>query len=159
MPIGLGADSTDRSSGMMTSKLWFGMLGMALALVACQPADSSSTAPGGGTDLRQEFKNFYAEFHRDSLFQIEHIQFPLQGVSSNPSDHHAGFRWERADWQMHRLFDEASTGFSSQFTWLGDDFVIERIEHRNGQYGMERRFSRLSGQDWYLIYYAALHPL
>ena len=144
---------------MMTSKLWFGMLGMALALVACQPADSSSTAPGGGTDLRQEFKNFYAEFHRDSLFQIEHIQFPLQGVSSNPSDHHAGFRWERADWQMHRLFDEASTGFSSQFTWLGDDFVIERIEHRNGQYGMERRFSRLSGQDWYLIYYAALHPL
>lgn len=138
---------------------WSGLIGIALLLAACQPADSGADSVIEGVDIKQEFKNFYADFHSDSLYQIEHIQFPLQGVSSNPTDHHAGFRWERADWRMHQLFDEATTGFSSQFTWLGDDFVIERIDHRNGQYGMERRFSRLSGDRWYLIYYAALHPL
>lgn len=105
------------------------------------------------------FEAFYERFHQDSLYQLEHIQFPLQGVSSNPTDHHSAFRWQREDWVIHRKFDAAASGFHSEFTKLGDDFIIERIVHQQGTYGMERRFSRLGGADWYLIYYAALHPL
>lgn len=105
-----------------------------------------------------DFETFYQQFHADSLYQMAHIQFPLQGVSSRPEEHSAGFRWEKEDWRMHRAFS-ASSGFRSEFIPLGDDLMIENIVHKNGQYGMERRFSRLGGDEWYLIYYAALHPL
>lgn len=110
------------------------------------------------TEELPDFEAFYQLFHSDSEYQLAHIQFPLQGVSSRPEDHSTNFRWEKEDWQIHRSFD-ASSSFRSEFTSLGDDLVIERIIHQNGQYGMERRFSRLGGQEWYLIYYAALHPL
>lgn len=140
---------------MTMKKAWFwASLLFFLILASCQaPEKEQAATPDDG------FEVFYERFHEDSLYQIEHIQFPLQGVSSNPTDHHSAFRWERADWAMHRRFNEAESGFRSEFTRLGDDFIIERIVHREGLYGMERRFSRLGGQDWYLIYYAALHPI
>lgn len=107
----------------------------------------------------QDFDVFYAQFHADSLYQIDHIQFPLQGVSSRPEEHTPSFRWQKEDWRMHRRFDEGNSNFRSEFTSIGDDLIIERIVHKNNGYGMERRFSRLDGQEWSLIYYASLHPL
>lgn len=130
-----------------------------LLTTACQ--DTSSQIEVEETTSSAEvpdFDAFYQQFHSDSLYQLAHIQFPLQGMSSRPEDHGAGFRWEKEDWRMHRNFT-SSSGFTSEFISLGDDLVIENIVHQNGQYGMERRFSRLGGDEWYLIYYAALHPL
>lgn len=139
---------------MRTSWLWNCAI-LFICLFGCQAPEGEQIEenPDDG------FETFYIRFHQDSLYQLEHIQFPLQGVSSNPTDHHSAFRWERSDWVIHKRFNEAESGFRSEFTQLGDDFIIERIVDRKGLYGMERRFSRLGGEDWYLIYYAALHPL
>ena len=125
---------------------------------ACQDTQSPLQEVEETAAELPDFETFYQQFHADSLYQMAHIQFPLQGVSSRPEDHGTGFRWEKEDWRMHRNFS-ASSGFRSAFIPLGDDLVIENIVHQNGQYGMERRFSRLGGNEWYLIYYAALHPL
>lgn len=125
---------------------------------ACQDSQQPLQEVEEATGEEPDFETFYQQFHADSLYQMAHIQFPLQGVSSRPEDHGASFRWEKEDWRMHRSFS-TSSGFRSDFTTLGDDLVIENIVHKNGQYGMERRFSRLGGDEWYLIYYAALHPL
>jgi len=142
----------------MMKKPWFyhSTLLLLLFSFSCQPQQQSGDTP---TEKDNSFEEFYDNFHKDSLYQIEHIQFPLQGVSSNPTDHHSAFRWEREDWRMHKRFNEAESGFRSEFTQLGDDFIIERIVHNQGLYAMERRFSKLGGDEWYLIYYAALHPL
>jgi len=106
----------------------------------------------------EDFEAFYARFHAEPDFQLSRIQFPLQGVSSNPDDHRADFRWQAEDWQIHRPFAPES-GFSSAFTTVGDDLVIERITDASGRYGLERRFARLDGESWLLIYYADLHPI
>ena len=140
---------------------YFRILLLLTSLGLLQTACQKTTPPLEGEAAAVEeadFDTFYQLFHSDSLYQMAHIQFPLQGVSSRPEDHGTGFRWGKEDWRMHRSFD-ASSSFRSEFTSLGDDLVIENIVHKNGQYGMERRFSRLGGDEWYLIYYAALHPL
>jgi hypothetical protein len=140
---------------------YFRVLLLLTSLGLLQTACQKTTPPLEGEAAAGEepdFDTFYELFHSDSLYQMAHIQFPLQGVSSRPEDHGTGFRWEKEDWRIHRSFD-ASSSFRSEFTSLGDDLVIENIIHKNGQYGMERRFSRLGGDEWYLIYYAALHPL
>lgn len=144
---------------MIMRKLWYVFLLLSGMFTACQAPENDGSGHLDSAESHDGFEEFYTRFHQDSLYQIQHIQFPLQGVSSNPTDHHSAFRWYRKDWRMHHLFDEQTTGFQSTFTRLGDDFVIERIDHRNGQYGMERRFSRLGDQEWFLIYYAALHPI
>ena len=142
----------------MMRNLWPVYLMILLALTACQAPESDDQQQVAAAQ-DDGFEAFYQRFHQDSLYQIAHIQFPLQGVSSNPTDNHSAFRWELDDWRMHRPFDEAESGFRSELTRLGVDFIIERIVHHQGLYGMERRFSRLGGDEWYLIYYAALHPL
>lgn len=138
-------------------RVLFLFIALGLLQTACQDTQPSLEVEDATVD-EPDFDAFYLQFHEDSLFQMEHIQFPLQGVSSRPEDQGAAFRWEKEDWRMHRSFS-TSSGFRSEFITLGDDLVIENIVHKNGQYGMERRFSRLGGDQWYLIYYAALHPL
>jgi hypothetical protein len=105
------------------------------------------------------FLEFYQNFHEDSSYQLAHILFPLQGQSSQPEDQTPDFRWQKEDWQIHQLFDEDQSGFHSEFTRIGDNLIIENIIHQQGTYGMERRFSKLDGQEWFLIYYADLHPI
>jgi hypothetical protein len=123
-----------------------------LTFTACgNERDASATAP-------DDFAAFYERFHRDSLYQIEHINFPLEGLPGNAAEADASFRWERESWRMHKPIDPEESGFHSEFSRLGD-IVIERIVHESGEYGMMRRFARLNDGEWYLIYYVGLNPL
>lgn len=107
------------------------------------------------------FLAFYQRFHEDSLFQLEHVTFPLQGI---PGDADSAtivdgrFRWQKEDWLMHHPIEDSGMEFSRSMKKFGEEMVIENISVAGGQYGMQRRFSK-SGDDWYLIYYAALNQL
>lgn len=108
-----------------------------------------------------DFATFYEQFHNDPDFQIAHISFPLEGLPSNADAETiaAGdFRWEAADWQLHKTFDESNAEFERELITFGGDMVIEKITHKNGQYGTVRRFAKLGGE-WYLIYYAGLNRI
>lgn len=101
---------------------------------------------------------FYEQFHSDSLFQIEHITFPLQGLPSDLSlEKPKNFRWEQESWEMHHPIDLKGE-FTRRFQAMDDKFIIEYIIHENEEYGMERRFAKLS-DEWFLIYYAALNKV
>lgn len=106
-----------------------------------------------------DFDAFYQKFHADSAYQMQHIQFPLPGVSAMSDEDPATFRWEADAWQPHRLLDPQTTGFESEFVHLGDDLVIEKIINRKQGIAMERRFSKLGGNQWLLIFYADAHRL
>ena len=124
-----------------------------LALVSC---DSNKTAPKQAE--KSDFDAFYARFHKDSLYQMAHINFPLPGLPehpdslSNPGD----FRWYKEDWVMHRPIDlSEESGFKREFSVVSEDLINEKIYHKSGRFFMERRFAKM-GKDWYLIYYAAM---
>ncbi len=105
-----------------------------------------------------DFEVFYEQFHSDSTFQIDHIQWPLEGLPahadtlSNP----ASFRWQKETWVLHRPFNTSLTGFSKSMSSMGDGLMVEKIVHEEGGFRMERRFAKID-DEWKLIYYAALN--
>ena len=106
-----------------------------------------------------DFDVFYGKFHQDSLFQIAHITFPLEGLPANADSIALStndFRWQLEDLQMHKPFDSKNGEFEIEFSSLGEDLIIEKVMHKSGTYGMLRRFARISGE-WHLIYYAGFN--
>ncbi len=105
------------------------------------------------------FPEFYERFMTDSIFQMEHITFPLQGLPSDAKSNDFAnneFRWQKEDWVMHQAFDPEKSGFKVEFIPISPSVIQERITHHTGQYGMMRRFAKL-GDEWFLIYYAGLN--
>jgi len=105
--------------------------------------------------LPDEFIVFYEKFHSDSLFQINHINFPLEGArkaSGNNIKLMIPFKWELTNWLLHKPFDDHNATFERKYFKVGP-VIIEKIQDRNNFFAMERRFSKVQGE-WYLIYYS-----
>lgn len=112
-------------------------------------------------EMPDGFADFFEKFHQDSLFQMAHTTFPLEGIPANADSLDLvtnSFRWQADSWIMHRPFNSMDGQFKRKFVPLGDDLVVEQIKGVQGQYGMQRRFAR-EGNDWYLIYYAGMNRL
>jgi len=103
----------------------------------------------------EEFVAFYNTFSSDSVFQLEHITFPLEGTRPQadsldvvPPD----FRWTLDTWKIHSAFDDGNKSFVREIVNGPAGIIIEYISDVSGQYTMERRFAKLSS-GWNLIYY------
>lgn len=107
------------------------------------------------------FEAFYERFHQDSIYQIEHIVFPLEGLPREADSltiAEGKFRWHKADWRMHQRFNFQTSDFKQELIPFGKDIMTEKIVHQSGEYGMIRRFAKV-GDGWNLIYYAALNRI
>lgn len=136
------------------SRLLFTALAL-LAISAC-----NRRAPAAPEGPISDFAAFYERFHRDSLYQMEHIPFPIDGVPTyvdREGEDLSGFRWTAENWVMHRDFNFKGSEFNQTFDAIGENLIVESIIHRNGSFAMMRRFARM-GDEWYLIYYAAMNP-
>jgi hypothetical protein len=142
-------------------KIYF-MLFLLAGLAACQ----STSEPESGTDMQvpdelpESFAEFYERFLTDSLYQMEHILFPLQGLPDKAdSTTIAGtdFRWQLEDWKLHRPIP-ANSDFAVSFRPLSETIIQENIRHESGVYAMERRYAEFD-DGWYLIYYAGLNSV
>ncbi len=112
-------------------------------------------------DTYADFAEFYERWHRDSTFQMEHIQFPLQGLpqrADSATVARNNFFFHAEDWTLHRPVDFTKSDFRREFVPLGKDIIIEYILHRSGDYGMVRRWARQNGE-WYLIYFADMNQV
>jgi len=107
-----------------------------------------------------DFDTFYERFHRDSLFQLAHITFPLEGVPRLDSlgRYPEGFRWQKENWLLHQAFDIRDSSFVQNFIPLTEGMIVEEIRDINGMFSMQRRFARI-GEEWQLIYYAAMNQV
>jgi len=106
------------------------------------------------TLISEEFKEFYEKFGTDSVYQLQHIVFPLEGMramteSDDTLNVHAP--WKLEEWVLQKSFDDLNGQFTQEFFNLGG-IVIERIADTSGKFTMERRFGNLSS-GWHLIYY------
>jgi len=117
-------------------------------------ASSEASKPDNG------FLVFYDRFHSDSVFQMEHIVFPLEGIPPRPEDGIIpdDFRWQKDDWIIHKLFDSMDGTYVQYIKEVGPGLVVDQIKDAAGTYGMQRRFAKM-GDDWFLIYYAAMNVL
>ncbi|MFN0014053.1 MAG: DUF4348 domain-containing protein [Saprospiraceae bacterium] len=137
-----------------------------LALVACRdknpaPAQAEQPTQAQGDQEPADFSEFYHKFHTDSLFQIAHISWPLQGLTTVRKDNNQqqpqAIYWEKATWTMHRPVNFATGEFKRSLQVLGNELVVEQISYAAASYGLERRFVRGDNGEWELIYYADMH--
>lgn len=112
--------------------------------------------------LPQDFLDFYEKFHQDSLYQIEHITWPLQGDTDEQVDSlhfkKKNTTWDQARWRMQKM-DFNQNDYIISREMLGDIIVIEQIRPRTANYGIERRFAKQGDGQWALIYYSDLQEL
>jgi hypothetical protein len=111
--------------------------------------------------LPADFVTFYKKFHEDSLFQMEHIIFPLPGIPDNIGAKNIDldtFKWHPQDWVMHHMFDTGDSVFVREVNVITPDMIEEIFHTKDDGFAMFRRFAKVSG-DWKLIYYAGMNKV
>ncbi len=106
--------------------------------------------------LPDDFLEFYIKFHHDSVFQMNHITFPLEGAinaAGTKRDSMIPYRWRKEKWQLHHEFDSYNNIFTRRFYKFSNNMIIEKITGVNDLFKMERRFGKLH-DGWNLIYYS-----
>lgn len=109
----------------------------------------------------ESFAPFYDKFHSDSVYQLAHINFPLQGMPQRMDSTNLAkqdFFWDKESWVIQHDFDEKETGFTKSINAVSPTMVEEKIVDKSGQFGIVRRFIKLD-DEWYLIYFSGLVEL
>ena len=146
-------------AGVLVTWSAFQLLERGQSVAPSQAEEETVVVEEEGNRLPPDFITFYDQFHEDSIYQLEHIAFPLSGIPPNIDSTFTGsYFWQEKEWQLHRPFDAMDGEFVQHFRSIGEEIIIEEIQHRSGQYGMQRRFARLSN-GWNLIFYAAMNQL
>ena len=123
----------------------------------------TTTPPTQKDQIPPDFLIFYSQFHNDSTFQMQHIDFPLDGIP-NYADSltlvEKNFRWQEEDWELHKLTERRKESFHEDLVILEDWLINEFISVGQGekQLWMERRFMK-SGGEWRLIYFSGLNKM
>ncbi len=121
------------------------IVGFISCVVACkEKTEDVQVLNENVVELPEDFVSFYNQFHQDSIYQLDHIVFPLSGKSDSTN-------WSKNDWIMHKPFDNSSGEFARDL----DNFagiIVETISHDKGMFRMVRRFSK-HDEHWNLIYY------
>ena len=141
-----------------------------MLLFSCQnqSAPSVSTAQSDTAttgEVPADFEAFYQRFLSDSLFQMSHIVWPLQGTRlETQADSSASqlqqHNWTPEDWIMHRPVDYSEGYYTRELEVLGDVIIMERIRVKAANYGIERRFARQPDtNEWALIFYSSIREM
>ena len=109
-------------------------------------------------ELPPDFVAFYAKFHIDSIYQINHIQFPLPGFPSQVDSIAGNFQWTKENWRMHRSEFFKDSLFTRSFEMPMPIVVNETVLIKSTSVGTFRRFFKRDN-DWYLIFYSDMNKI
>jgi len=97
----------------------------------------------------ENFTKFYDRFHKDSVFQMSRIKFPLSGMSADGSGEK---NWDKKNWRVMRvkIYDVDTAQFKVYFKKTEKVF-IQKVWIANSGFSSECRFE-LIDRRWYLMY-------
>lgn len=97
----------------------------------------------------ESFDSFYNKFHKDSLFQLSRVTFPLKGYAMDTSENI--MVWKKENWIMHKnTTQEMDTSIFKVETEKSPHLYKEKIYIEGGGYSSERVFQKVNGK-WYLV--------
>jgi len=107
-----------------------------------------------------DFEIFYQQFHADSLYQMQHIAFPLAGLPANADTlgDTTTFFWQKENWVLHRNLTDRLSGYERKRKKFGSNIIVETIVQKDSEIGMMRRFAKMD-DEWMLIYYTAMNQM
>lgn len=116
-----------------------------LLLLACKREKTNPSEIITEESIPESFFNFYNRFHSDSLYQLQHISFPIPEIEE-------GLKYTKENWIINKAFavddKEYKREIQNRF-----GIISEVIYHTQGALIIERRFAKLSDEEWSLIYY------
>ena len=109
------------------------------------------TEPVSTTDSAETFTSFNDRFHRDSIFQLSRIAFPIGGnfVEGENSQKWTADNWELLKEPVRETIDTKEYQHDLQKT---DTTVTEKYWIDNSGFKVERQFKKIGGK-WFLTYY------
>lgn len=112
------------------------------------------------TELPEDFTVFLDKFLSDSIFQIEHISFPLEGLPADADSMTIvnGYTFKRDEWRAHKPLDEEDDYFQQSFRVISKDLVFEYIQSSDKAFFLERRYIRHT-DGWKLVYFQDLQMM
>ena len=129
---------------------WKLIISIMLVITAFSCKNKGSETTATEIAIPDDFYAFYDQFHSDSMYQMQHIIFPLDGIPAEENLRSGDWNWKKDDWVMHRPFDSKGT-FKQQWYSI-NSIIIEKISDSSGRFTMERRWARM-GEEWNLIFY------
>jgi len=137
--------------------IYFSFL-LCLIMTGCKSNENSDTSiMTRASDTPEDFQDFYIAFHTDSVYQINHILFPLDGSPAAEIKETDDFKWRKEDWKLHNLDHFDPDKFSVHRDVVDSTLITEYIRDRNSGFGIKRRFAKFD-DEWFLIYYSAMNP-
>ncbi len=133
-----------------------------LLFFCCKNNPKTAAAPGEPigqvVELTKDFVDFYEKFHKDSAFQMAHIQFPLpEREAERMTDGTISLKlnWTADDWKIQSLPPLNTGEFKRDFQPISPTLMVEKISTAaDVGYQVERRWAKLGGE-WTLIFYSA----
>jgi len=103
------------------------------------------------TDTAETFAMFNERFHRDSMFQLSRIRFPIGGRFVEGENNQ---EWTARNWVLMKVpvRETVDTKEYKHELQKSDSAVIEKYCIENGGFKIERRFKNIDGK-WFLTYY------
>ncbi len=142
------------------------LLVLSLCLTNCKKSGSTEQTLASETEevidtLPDDFVEFFELFHSDSVYQMEHINFPLEGLPSSLEETDTvatqRFFWQRKEWVKHNPFTDPSGQFEHWYEVLDPRIIEHWVQLKGTRMVIHRRFAKLD-DGWYLIYYAGMRP-
>jgi hypothetical protein len=101
---------------------------------------------------KEDFNAFYEQFYKDSIFQLQRIEFPMAGLSSEGKEK----IWDESNWKLQIPLKKDDPDLKI-ILQVDEKFARERIIYQNA-FLAERNYSLDgNGKKWLLVYYADMH--
>lgn len=132
---------------MMKMRNYYYFIILILLVVSCKTQVSTS-------GIGEDFDVFYDRFHQDRQFQMERVQFPLEGRNVDADGERS---WTRDTWEMHKQKVTAISepGYDTEIIRKQNE-VTDKVKLRDSGFYAERHFEKIRGK-WYLVYYESVN--
>jgi len=107
-------------------------------------------------ELPLAFIEFYKRFHSDSIYQLNHIRFPLAGQIYDDQNGPLDKRWLKSNWKQHTQPSNNHDMYETTYE-VFHNIIEENIRTRSLPFSMSRRFAKMDTA-YYLIYYKEMGP-
>lgn len=97
----------------------------------------------------ENFDKFYTKFHKDSLFQLSRVKFPLKGSQVNA---HGTTNWSKEKWLMIKAkASEVDKKLYNVKTSFKGDSYFEGVYCKDCPFTFEMEYKLVNGK-WFLVY-------
>ena len=114
----------------------------------CKQFKTESTKQEISKDSIENFDVFYDKFHKDSLFQISRLNFPLKG---GPDNEDGQDEWTKENWSIlkTKIYD-VDTSIYKVFYEKHEKSFTEKVWLKNSGFSFEYKYELIDNK-WFLV--------